>query len=98
MKKNTIKPQTAKFVSLSEIVPKDWDSWFYTAISEDAPFSWGDNNRTLVDATSFGHHAERILDVEQSFGSIGTTIKGRKKFFSTLNQMAEEYIYVDLET
>lgn len=100
MKKNTIKPQTAKFISLSDIVPKDWESWFYTAISEDAPFSWGDNNRTLVDAISFGHHAQHVLDMEESFGSNtgrDSVIKGRKKFFSTLNEMAEKYIYVDLE-
>jgi hypothetical protein len=98
MKKQIKVPEyeTAKYVPLSVIVPDNWKSWFYDAISLDAPFSWGDNNRTLVDAISFGHHAEERIDMEESFGNIGT-IKGRKSFFSMLDQLEKEQIYIDLE-
>lgn len=88
--------ETAKYVPLSEIVPDNWKDWFYGAISQEAPFSWGDNNRTLVDAISFGHHAQEVMDMEESFGNIGT-IKGRKNFFSMLDQLEKDQVYIDLE-
>lgn len=91
------KYETTKYVPLSEIVPDNWKSWFYDAISQDAPFSWGDNNRTLVDAISFGHHAQERMDVEESFGKAGT-IRGRKNFFSMLDQLEKDQVYIDLES
>ena len=100
MKTNIPKAQTAKFLPISEIIPKDWHGWFYCAISQDPPFSWGDNTRTLIDAISFGHHVEDVLDMEESFGNnVGEdgTIEGREKFFDILNAMAKKNIYVDLE-
>lgn len=45
---------TCEFVLLTELVPKNWVGWFWAEFSSDAPFSWGDNNRTLVTA-------ERVL-------------------------------------
>lgn len=98
MKKQIKVPEyeTAKYVPLSEIVPDNWKDWFYTAISEDAPFSWGDNNRTLVDAISFGHHASERIDTEESFGNNGV-IKGRKNFFAVLNKLEKDQVYIDLE-
>ena len=39
--------ETCEFIALTEIVPEAWRNWFYEMISENAPFSWGDNNRTL---------------------------------------------------
>jgi hypothetical protein len=92
--------QIAKFVPISDIIPKDWHGWFYDVISQDAPFSWGDNNRTLIDAISFGHHAEDVLDIEESFGNNieeDGSIKGREEFFDILNALAKKNIYVDLE-
>ena len=100
MKTKLPKTQTAKFVPISEIVPKDWNGWFYDVISQDAPFSWGDNNRTLVDAISFGHHAEDMLDMEESFGSNtgrDGLIEGREEFFDILNALAKKKVYIDLE-
>ena len=91
------KPQTAKFVPVSEIIPQGWDCWFYTAISENSPFSWGDNNRTLIDAISFGHHVEDVLDVESSFGNESITETKRKTFFDILSELGKKRIYVDLE-
>ena len=49
---------TIKFIPLSNLVPNKWISWFYDMISQDAPFSWGDNNRTLVTASRLADHAE----------------------------------------
>jgi hypothetical protein len=53
--------EVARFIPVTEIVPKEWECWFYQAISEDAPFSWGDNNRTLVTLERFIDHCENSL-------------------------------------
>lgn len=93
----TIKPKTCKYIEVSEIVPEDWKSWFFAAISQNAPFSWGDNNRTMVDAISFGHHVEEVLDVEETFGENTSIKKHRKKFFNMLNDLEKKLVYIDLE-
>ena len=54
-----------ELVEITSLVPEHWASWFYAVISEDAPFSWGDNNRTLVTAERLHDHcADRLADVE----------------------------------
>lgn len=52
---------TCRFVTVNDLIPDSWD-WFFEAVGEDAPFSWGDNNRSLVDVDTFYRHCElRIL-------------------------------------
>lgn len=96
------KYQVAKYVPLSDVVPENWKSWFYEILIEGAPFSWGDNNRSLVDPISFGHHAEEVLDTEESFGNKGNITKRkykseRKAFFNLLTDLEKNRIYIDLE-
>jgi hypothetical protein len=52
-----------KFFEITSLVPSHWRTWFYAAISEDAPFSWGDNNRTLVTAERLHDHCADVLDI-----------------------------------
>lgn len=55
--------KTCEFVEVSTVVPESWASWFWETISDNAPFSWGDNNRSLVCACDFRRHCEaRLLD------------------------------------
>lgn len=45
------------------MVPPGWATWFWAKISQDAPFSWGDNNRSMVLACDFKNHCEdRLAD------------------------------------
>lgn len=53
------KLETCKFILLTVLVPNEWAKWFYGIISEDAPFSWGDNNRTLVTANRLLEHCKK---------------------------------------
>ena len=43
-------PETTscRFVAATSLVPRGWDKWFWAAISENAPFSWGDKDRKSV--------------------------------------------------
>jgi len=57
------KIHTCKFVLLSTLIPANWAAQgFYEKISDNAPFSWGDNNRSMVDAQAFADHCQDRLD------------------------------------
>jgi len=43
------------------LVPKYWENWFWSLISESAPFTWGDLNRALITAADFRRHCEDCL-------------------------------------
>ena len=53
---------TCEFVLGTDVVPREWGKWFWERISENAPFSWGDNNRSMVTASDFARHCEEQLD------------------------------------
>ena len=57
-----VKTETCKFIPISKLVPKKWMGWFYDVISQNAPFTWGDNNRTLITANRLANHAKECLD------------------------------------
>lgn len=54
--------ESCDFVEACDLVPREWDNWFWGAISENAPFSWGDNNRSLVCACDFLDHCKNRID------------------------------------
>ena len=51
--KKDLRYHTARYVNVSDLVPKNWNSWFWASISDNAPFTWGSNNHSLVDVESF---------------------------------------------
>lgn len=63
----TLLAQTAAFYPITDIVDHSGEDseGFYESLSDDAPFSWGDNNRTLVTAQRIMNHmVERGMDEE----------------------------------
>ena len=89
-----VRVDTCQFVRVTELVPERWQEWFCTAISEDAPFSWGDNNRTLVTAERFADHCEDrmedLLDESNLF-----FVQEARDFIEVLRRLGQTYI--DLE-
>jgi len=86
MSKKKLKVQACDFVSATDLVPRSWSAWFWEAISENAPFSWGDNNRSLVTASDFARHCETRLDDSPRV----------KRFLARVRALGETY--VDLES
>jgi hypothetical protein len=74
-----------EYVCGTDIVPRRWDKWFWAQVSDNAPFSWGDNNHSLVTASDFARHCEERLD---------DSIKV-KRWLKTVRALGETYI--DLE-
>lgn len=59
---DVIAPDTfslAVYVALRDLIPKTMDDWFWQGFSADAPFSWGDNNVTLITASRAAEHIRR---------------------------------------
>jgi len=81
-----MKVQSCQFVSATDLVPKRWQGWFWETISNDAPFSWGDNNRSMVTASSFADHCQQRLDDSLS----------AKRFLNKVRSLGE--MYIDLES
>lgn len=87
-----LKVEACKFVRLTEIVPETWREWFYEVLSENAPFSWGDNNRTLIHAYRIERQLE-YMDIEDN----GATEEEIEAFKKTLMELDKKEIYVDIE-
>jgi hypothetical protein len=94
----TVKPlfpiKTCQFIEANELVPPEWTSWFWSAVSENAPFTWGDNNRSMVCAIDFAIHCEDVLILEAQ-----DTSKVKSSEVNTFIRMLRSLgdIYIDLE-
>jgi len=82
--------ETVTFVPVTSIVPESWEEWFYDKISANAPFTWGDNNRTLVTASRFAIHVQGVFAYE-----LIPYDESVREFFAKLTELGETYI--DLE-
>ena len=81
-----VRRQSCEFISATDVVPKSWDSWFWALISENAPFSWGDNDRSLIAACAFADHCQQRLD-----DSLSST-----RFLNRVRALGD--MYIDLES
>ena len=76
---------SCSYIPATAIVPRAWRDWFWQCVSTDAPFSWGDNDHSLVTARRFADHCEARL------GAHPTTTR----FLNKLRSYGDTYI--DLE-
>jgi len=88
--------EDVKHVAMSQIIPEDWDHWFYAALSQSSNFTWGDANFTLVHADRFMDEMEYILDGEAEMGH--NIAEHREAVVDTLNYLSNKNIYIDLES
>ena len=88
---NNITVYSTDFVCASDVIPKRWSKWFWDLFSDNAPFSWGDNNHTLVAIESFADHCKACLIDSPK----GVSKKAKVAFINKL--LAIKQPYVDLE-
>lgn len=84
-------PEVCQFVAVTNLVPEEWRHWFFEAISTDAPFSWGDNNRTMVTRDRFLDHALKRMEEWEELTE--NEIEAWKERVEAL----PEGVYIDLE-
>ena len=79
--------QTIKCIPVSYLIPTSMlPLGVWEKISQDAPFSWGDNNRSMITASDFAKHCEERLDDSPKV----------KKFLKRVRSFGE--MYIDLES
>jgi len=81
-----MKAKTCEFVLASVVFEGLPEAWSALASRDNLPFSWGDNNRSLVDAETI---ADELQQVENSEGG------QLKKALARLRKLGQTY--VDLE-
>lgn len=91
--KRRIPVLVTEFVCVTDLVPSTWTGWFWDMVSSDAPFSWGDNNRTFVTADRFADHCEDLLEDIVEDGEI--TVGAKREWLKKIRRLGQ--IYVDLE-
>jgi len=84
----TIKKKTLKFIPASQIIPVT-ANWFWHIFSTDAPFSWGDNDLTLIKASRFAEHFENRMDL---FIEEEITIEELKAILEQIKKLGDNYI------
>lgn len=95
MKTEDLQIDTLKSVGVTQIIPEDWEDWIWTDLSDGAPFSWGDNNHSLVDALSFGAHLTLILAAQGNNESVN---EHRIPIMDTIKDLHKNNIFIDLES
>ena len=83
------KMQTLQFIAASDLIQKSLGK-FWAAVTEDAPFSFGDNNRTLITASRLADHCDDTVCYDDNFDTDEVN-----KFIAELRELGDTYI--DLE-
>lgn len=88
------KVHNCQFVHSTDLVPRQWDNWFWGAISSNAPFTWGDNNRSMITVQRFADHCEGWLKVFSEAES--TTYYAKREWLKKIRKLPV-YVLIDLE-
>ena len=86
--------KSCQYIDVTDLVPEDWRRWFFGAISEDAPFSWGDNNRSMISKDRFIAWSKEVIDSWAE--DVAMDELEQEKFFECLDNIPDD-VYIDLE-
>jgi hypothetical protein len=96
--KKELQIDTLKSVGVTQIIPEEWEDWIWTSLSEGAPFTFGDNNHSLVDAMSFKDHLKDTLSCHYDDTELQDTIVEHKQsILDILDYLEANQIFVDME-
>ena len=93
---NIDKLKTITICPVSALFPDDWTDWIFDAISSDAPFSWGDNDHTLVDAEAFKDHLAYVFSMQDKY-LLEDINKHKDSIYNVLKKLGDLEVFVDLE-
>jgi len=92
-----MKINTVIYVNSTEIIPKEWNNWFWTALSDSSTITFGDNDYSLVSADRFLCELEIILDdVLEDFKDEYYTEEQVNSIKETIADLIEKDVYINL--
>jgi hypothetical protein len=56
-----MKTYSLNYVHAVDIIPKDWNHWFWGALNESSTTTFGDNDYSIVSAERFLDEVEHVL-------------------------------------
>ena len=86
--------ETIKFEAypMGQLFPEDWKPWIFDAISDNAPFSWGDNDHTLISADRFEDWFDYVASrLDECDDTLKTQVHEK------LEQLKTQGAYIELE-
>ena len=90
--------ENCAFVPVSKIVPRETHEWFFEALSENvsfsSPYSWGDNDRTMISAPRFLIRALEVLEGREGVGREEL----EEQLARSMEALEKENILIDLES
>ena len=86
--------EEVKYVSVTQIIPESWESWFYSELSSSSDITWGDSNLTLIGADRIIKELNEMDDCFFDFHAENQ----KKVLIETLEYLSSNNIYVDLES
>jgi hypothetical protein len=93
-----IKVDKVNYVSLTELVPDEWD-WFWDMIDcNSAPFSFGDNNFTMITGDRLAEWLEDCFEFWNEGANSTATKEAWDKFIGSIWMCNDADIFIDLET
>lgn len=84
-----------EYVYGDEIIPKDWTSWFWGALSESSTVTFGDNDHSMISAERFLSEIQDIFDSDHELSeSIPTETK--EQVFQILNELESAQFLISI--
>ncbi len=99
LKVNGYTPTETKHLNIVDVIPKHLD-FIWDIFSDECPFSFGDNNYTLVDAITIRNWVRECYDLgEVDLSPSAQKKAGRaiKKFTELMNLCFDAQVYINVE-
>ena len=99
LKVNGYNPTTTQYLNIVDLIPKELDC-VWDSFSDGCPFSFGDNNVTLVDSLTIRNWVRECYDLAEGDLSSSAQKKAEKaikKFTELMNLCFDAQVYINVE-
>ena len=93
-----LKVQAIAFVHAVDVVPKQWHAWFWDAIAEGAPFTWGDNDYSIISMASFINWCERRIEPYEVDEKSPVSAEDLNAFYTRLRALGNLWLDMECKT
>lgn len=90
-----LKVQSIPFVQAVDVVPKQWHDWFWNVIADGAPFTWGDNDYSIISMSSFINWCERCIEPYEIDENSPVSTEDLNAFYTRLRSLGN--LWLDME-
>jgi hypothetical protein len=86
---------TVSYLPVTELIPKEWNHWFWSALAE-GEATWGSAHYTLFDPSVFHDCMKEII--QECGDERGVDPKELSEILKTLENLKTNGVFIDLES